>query len=281
MKKRTKSILALFFFVFALTFCLWGWRQYQEVRGPGIPVLLYHRVTDNGPVSKYKITSKQFLNEMKWLHEHGYKTILPKSLINSEMTHNPRKTVIISFDDGTEGQYENALPTLKKFGFKGLFFIISGFVNDNGCMSSKQIKGLVSDGMEIGSHTVTHPYLDEISHRKVVEQLKKSKNTLQKISNQRIWSFAPPGGWYNNYVENQAKLAGYRFFFTCNIGLNNLKNKPFLFNRIEVLRGISIGEFSRLLKPKEAFGYKMTQACKFLLHDLIGTSNYAKLSHII
>lgn len=70
-----------------------------------------------------------------------------------------------TFDDGLDCHYDTVGPIMKAYGFKGTFYVITGL------MSSQQwhfgtwqgFKSLLDEGHEIGSHTVTHPYLTKLS----------------------------------------------------------------------------------------------------------------------
>lgn len=259
---------------------VWSWWQYQDVKGPGIPVLLYHGVDNERPKNKYTLDTDAFERQLQCLKYNGYQTILPSDIHGRVCEKNPEKTVILSFDDGLLNNYEIVFPLLRKYGFKGLFFFITAEIGKNGRITAEQLKEMSDSGMELGSHTISHPYLDTLNSAEVVHQLQHSKQTLENISGKKVTSLAPPGGWFDTETEKIALQQGYDFFFSCEIGLNDLTENPFVYKRIEVLRSMSLKEFQDLLVPTRAFEYKLEQSLKFALHSLIGTSNYVKLSHV-
>ena len=271
------AILVLFFLIAGG----WSWWQYQDVQGPGVPVLLYHGVDNEGPKNKYTLDTDVFEQQLQWLRSNGYQTILTSDIQGQVYQKNPEKTVILSFDDGLLNNYEIVFPLLRKYGFKGVFFIITAEIGKSGRITAGQLKEMSDSGMELGSHTISHPYLDTLSDAEAVYQLQHSKQTLENISGKQVISLAPPGGWFDNDTEKIALKQGYDFLFGCEIGLNDLTDNPFVYKRIEVLRGMSLAEFQDLLVPVRAFGYKLEQSLKFVLHSIIGTSNYVKLSHAI
>src|SRR3990172_7276928 len=66
--------------------------------------------------------------------------------------------VSISFDDGyAEGTQAAAM--LEARGMRATYFIISGYIGQNGYLTVDQLRGLQAAGHEIGGHTVTHPHL--------------------------------------------------------------------------------------------------------------------------
>ena len=259
----------------------WLWIQYLDVKGPGVPVLLYHGVDTNCSQNKYTLDTEVFEQQLRWLKNQGYSTILPSEIKKQEFNYNPAKTVILTFDDGNLNNYTIVYPLLKKYGYTGVFFIVTSMIDHRKIISAEQLKEMAVNGMEIGSHTISHPFLDTLGENEIVRQLKQSKQKLETITGADVISLAPPGGWFNTKTIINARQQGYEFIFSCEIGLNDLTQKPFVYKRIEVLRNMSLAKFKDLLIPSRAFGYKIKQSLKFVLHWLIGTENYVKLAHAI
>jgi len=125
-----------------------------------------------------------------------------------------------TFDDACMSQYTYATPVLDSFGFKGTFFVISGsgFMTDSlpgiGRFGTwNQFRSMALEGHEIGSHTVTHPYLislptgDFRTVGTLIYELVQSKNTIeQKITNQKCISLAYPYFIYNSNVKNETAI---------------------------------------------------------------------------
>jgi peptidoglycan/xylan/chitin deacetylase (PgdA/CDA1 family) len=280
---KTKKTIAIGFAVVLLLAVLSSAglviKDYRELNQPGITVLLYHRITAKmDDTSKYSISMTKFQEQMEYLKKAGYTTVLPREIAIGHLTDNRRDIIILSFDDGTADHFALAYPLLKQNGQTGIFFVVSGLINSPGNLTSDQIKQMNEDGMEIGSHSYSHPLLDQLGYEEDKNELKKSKDTLESITGGKVYSFAPPGGWYNENVIRAARTTGYDLFFGCAIGVNDLSRKPFVYKRIEVLRDMSFDQFKDLLHPQNILAYKVKQSIKFLLHDLVGSRNYAKLS---
>ena len=123
-----------------------------------------------------------------------------------------------TFDDGFITQYQYVKPILDSFGFRGTFFVISGSMTDDlpGIWrygTWNQFGSMANEGHEIGSHTVTHPYLTTLSNGDVrtpgtlLYELSQSRNTIeQKITNQKCISIAYPYFEYNTNVKNETAL---------------------------------------------------------------------------
>lgn len=92
-----------------------------------IPIIMYHSITDDpSRESEYVISSARFENDLLWLKENGFTTILPSQLIRyvKQGVSLPEKPVILSFDDGYYNNYSLAFPLLEKYSAKAVIAII-------------------------------------------------------------------------------------------------------------------------------------------------------------
>ncbi len=252
-------------------------QAYIELSGPGVIVLLYHRVSTGGG-GKYVLSPAKFEQQMKFLKTHGYKTTLARDIVLKHTRVNPAKTVILTFDDGTEDHYTTVFPILQKYGFNGVFFIITKYIGAPGNLTASQIKEMSLSGMEIGSHTYSHPFLDELTDDQIRFQLKKSRDDLQNIIECPVTSLAPPGGWFDERTVEISRELGYKAVFGCEIGVNDLSKSPLVYRRIEIPGNADLAEFGKLLTPSMLITCKIEQIVKTWLHDLIGSNDYHKLA---
>lgn len=275
-KKISISILVIFIMS---AFFLVG-HDYWELHQNGTVVLLYHKILNNSNNgSKYVLDVKNFEEQLSYLKTAGYQTIIPRDISKMEISDSSSKLVILTFDDGTEDHYTQVFPLLKKNDMFAIFFVVTEYINSPGSLTGKQIKEMAENGMEIGSHSYSHPLLDAQEDKKINFELEQSKKDLEEICGQEVISFAPPGGWFNNNVLEIARKVGYQQFYSCEIGTNNLARHPFIYKRIEVLGNMSLQDFKKLLDPPQILSYKTVQSVKFLLHDLIGSKNYQRLAN--
>ncbi len=128
----------------------------------------------------------------------------------SVMENTPTQSAVtIMFDDGEDNNYTVAKPLMDSAGFVGSVAIISGSVGDTGYMNQNQIKGLVSAGWEILSHSINHDDMTLLTTKQANNEFVKSKNQLQNISGTIIKNFAYPFGAYNGDLNALAWSAGY------------------------------------------------------------------------
>ncbi|CAN5623604.1 hypothetical protein BH18THE1_BH18THE1_04330 [soil metagenome] len=95
----------------------------------------------------------------------------------SPVTNN--KVVIINFDDGRKTQFTYAKPILDKYGFKATFYIVCNYVdNKKGFITWEEIETLNKEGHEIGSHTMNHVHLSNLSKKDIEYEVGQSKKCL-------------------------------------------------------------------------------------------------------
>lgn len=111
----------------------------------------------------------------------------------------------LTFDDGYETSYTNALPLLKQYGMTSTQFVITDLIGKSGYMTATQLKSYYTDGDEIASHTVTHDDLTQESASQLTTEMTGSKSTLEKDTGETVTDLAYPYGLYNTNVINAAK----------------------------------------------------------------------------
>ncbi|MBV9198465.1 MAG: polysaccharide deacetylase family protein [Alphaproteobacteria bacterium] len=191
-----------------------------------VPILVYHHIRQ--PVSfssraerRLTVTPEVFDRQMKYLQENGYHVIPFASLVGylKRESELPDKPVIISFDDGWEDQFVNALPRLEEYHYNATFFVITNFIDAPGFLSWPQLRRILAAGMEIGSHTRSHPRLDKIKNPGMLwDQIYASKQTLESQLGAAVEEFAYPFGSYNAAAASMVRSAGYSAARACCIG---------------------------------------------------------------
>ena len=95
-----------------------------------VPVLMYHQVSPNpGLVT---VSPQTFDDHMGYLARRGYKTLTADQFLGfmQGSYQAPRRSVLITFDDGYLDNYVYAYPTLKRLGLHAVIFCVTGWVND-------------------------------------------------------------------------------------------------------------------------------------------------------
>jgi len=174
-----------------------------------IPFLMYHNILPEG--DPYTITKEMFRRQMVLLHEQSYTVIAVKDFIewSKKSGEQANKTVCLTFDDGYANNFKYCLPELEKYNFNATFYITTSLINSESRFSEDRIRALSEKGMEIGSHTVNHVFLSNLSDDKLYYELEESKKQLEKIIQKPVLSLSLPGGRENKrIVRKNNKVIG-------------------------------------------------------------------------
>jgi peptidoglycan/xylan/chitin deacetylase (PgdA/CDA1 family) len=136
---------------------------------------------------------------LDYLKQQGYYTITFNQLFDAlyyggPLPHHP---IILTFDDGYDDVYHFALPILQAHGYSGMFYIITGKVGWAAYLNWKQIRTMLAEGMQIGSHTVHHVDMGSLlmySTALAQHELQASQTVLQNHLGIVIQQFCYPSG---------------------------------------------------------------------------------------
>lgn len=180
-----------------------------------VPILCYHQVrdwraTDSKTAQNYIVPVQTFKEQLKMLADSGYHTILPDQLYAYLTTGAalPSKPVMLTFDDTDLDQYTIAAPEMQKYGFKGVFFVMTVSLGRPHYMSKAQVKELSDSGHAIGSHTWDHHNVKQYQGQDWVTQVEKPSRQLENITGKPVHYFAYPFGLWNPAAIPQLKQRG-------------------------------------------------------------------------
>lgn len=157
--------------------------------------------------------------------EYLVNSIKEKTIVTNEISSIKTDSYILTFDDGNKSDFEIVLPILIKHKIKAIFFIVPSFVGKKNYLSWEQINLLKDNGMEIGSHSLTHPNFTKLNKDEKIIEITKSKSIIESKLNSKIISFAFPFGFFDKESENIVFSSGYSFCFNSVHGLNTSSSK--------------------------------------------------------
>jgi peptidoglycan/xylan/chitin deacetylase (PgdA/CDA1 family) len=129
----------------------------------------------------------------------------------------------VTFDDGYRSTVEHALPVLRARSIGATVFVDTGRLNSGGrALQDADVRALSDAGVEIGSHTVTHPNLTELDDESLRRELTDSRTRLTALTGTDVAGFAYPFGRYNARVNSAVQAAGYTYACTCRQHRTNL-----------------------------------------------------------
>lgn len=130
------------------------------------------------------------------------------------------KAFNVTYDDGVL-QDICFVELLNKYNLKGTFNLNSRlmesefeWVHENGCVVKRLAKEKVRtlyDGHEIASHSLTHPYMDNLSEEEIMHELKTDKVNFEILFGREIKGFAVPFDFYNKLIEKCVKKCGFEY----------------------------------------------------------------------
>lgn len=124
-------------------------------------------------------------------------------------------------------------------------------------MNWDQVKEMALAGMEIGSHTVTHPILSNLSESEIQWELTTSKQQLEQILGVPVTTIAYPVGRhfaFNERVRTLSEQAGYRLGISFETGINRMKALArYALRRVPVGRQTDRALFASMLSFPEVF----------------------------
>jgi peptidoglycan/xylan/chitin deacetylase (PgdA/CDA1 family) len=187
-------------------------------------IVLYHHIAPQNKIAaiqklnegwEFTISSESFERHLLELRRWRYEFISLSELVYSikKLGREPRKVAVITFDDGWRDNYEFALPILRDLNIPACFFITTDILHsnfkENRKMSVDNLRELLHEGMEIGSHTRRHPDLTKVSEGEATIEISNSKTDLEKALGCPVNFFAYPGGAFNRKIVTLVKEAGY------------------------------------------------------------------------
>ena len=181
-----------------------------------VPIFMYHHVS-NLPVKNYldyglTVTTTNFNAQLDWLQQQGYHSITQTELFDALYYGKvlPTHPMILTFDDGYEDVYTDALPALLAHHYRGVFYIITGMIGGN-YMTWPQVRKLAQDGMQVAPHTINHVNVGEPpAWTSTQNELLVSKETLEAQLKQPVQFFCYPTGepfHHDSVYEQQIVLA--------------------------------------------------------------------------
>ena len=178
------------------------------------------------------VSPENFDRQMTWLSTHDYTTVSPHYLTHPyRLDHKP---VIITFDDGYQDAFAEALPVIQKYHLTATFYPIVGKIGTTGYLTWDELVAMHTSGMTIGSHTLTHPNLTTLTSDMLRHELADSKRALEDHLGTPITDFCYPSGKYSSTIEAAVRATGYTTAITTASGRSTEHSNPLALPRLRI-----------------------------------------------
>lgn len=223
-----------------------------------VPILMYHYIRVNPDPRdqlgfNLSVTPDDFRAQMDWLAANGYHPVDFEDIraYFAGKQPLPARPVVLTFDDGYKDLYTTAYPILRQHGFKGVAYIVSGFLGAPNNVDYDQVKEMDVNGIQIGSHTISHVDLTKTSDDELQHQVRDPKATLEQLLGHPILDFCYPAGRYDNRVEAAVAAAGYDTATTTNPGTVHSLSDRYAWTRVRVSGGEQLDRFAHDLSETD------------------------------
>jgi len=232
-----------------------------------LPILMYHRIAASGGSGsdRYRVDPGRFAEQLGYLRDSGFRTVsfAEWRCAKDAWQPLPGRCVALTFDDGFHDFAAHAWPLLRRFGFGATLFVVSDFAGRQNAwdahrgdtsplLSWDELRVLHAEGLEIGSHSASHPFLTALSPADVVREATASRTAIQRQIGARVTAFAYPHGAEDRAVQHLVGACGYLYGLSCRPGASELSDPLLALPRIEIRGGDTIEDFIRKLAQREA-----------------------------
>lgn len=227
-------------------------------------VLAYHEVMPESNYA-YCVTTASFAEQLRLL-DSMKKT---KSL-GAEIT----------FDDGEQSQFHNALPLLAEHGFKATYFVTPGLIGTAAkFLGWDDFRALQAAGHSIQSHGWSHKFLTFCSEAELAHELRASKQFLEDNLGSAVEEISVPGGRWNRRVLRACAAAGYRRVYVSHPWVKTEIDGVEVIGRFMVRRTTTIIELEKIVAKNRSTLRKLRLRSQLRegLVGVLGDSLYHRL----
>jgi peptidoglycan/xylan/chitin deacetylase (PgdA/CDA1 family) len=184
-------------------------------------VLCYHAVSETWH-HELSVSPDAMEKQLRLLLDRGYRPVTA-----AEAVAGSGRLLHVTFDDAFTS-VRNALPVLERTGVRATVFACTGLAEDGRALDVPELEGelrarpgelstmawdelraLAGRGVEVSSHTVSHPHLPTLSDAELADELRSSRQRLEDELGRPCRLLAYPYGQCDERVRAAARAAGY------------------------------------------------------------------------
>lgn len=222
---------------------------------------MYHHVREPGPglsdpfSLRFDVSPAEFAKQLDYLQSQGYTTIDSATMAEALMRGGklPPKPVMLTFDDGWAEHSTVVMPLLQARRMVGVFFVHIGSTGQEpgAYVSWPEICEMEDEGMDIESHTLSHPSLPGLDNTESAREIGESRSILEAALGRPVRAIAYPFGDYTAREITLVEQAGYEIAFSTEVGLVQSSAAPYDLHRTIITFWDTLDDFAiKLTEPE-------------------------------
>jgi peptidoglycan/xylan/chitin deacetylase (PgdA/CDA1 family) len=207
-----------------------------------VPILMYHVIAAPPPGAPFPglyVVPSEFAAQMQALKHAGWHAVTldeVQAYWQHGVSLGAGKPIVVSFDNGYQSQYTQALPVLRGLGWVGDENVqLTGLPPSQGGLSRAQIRGLIAAGWELDTQGFSHADLITLDAQQLHYQVAIARSTVQQRYHVPVNWFCYPSGHYDATVIAAVKAAGYTGSTTVVPGWAHPTEDRYRLHRLRVL----------------------------------------------
>lgn len=216
--------------------------EMNELYGPCVylPTLMYHHIQDKTQAEEKNqlaltVETEVFRKQMEYLKANGYRTTGMDELIAffDQEVPVPKKSVLLSFDDGYDDFAKNAMPILNEMGFKATIFISTGLMDNPGYLSWQEITEATLSAYLFANHTWSHKNM-QTSKEKIAFEISTADSQLAErgLNSPKVFSY--PYGLISDHAQEFLERLEYTLAFGTKPGSTLCKKQRLELPRVRI-----------------------------------------------
>jgi peptidoglycan/xylan/chitin deacetylase (PgdA/CDA1 family) len=207
-----------------------------------VPILMYHVIAAPPPGAPFPglyVIPSEFAAQMRALKNAGWHAVTLDQMHaywQRGVPLGPGKPIVVSFDNGYQSQYTQALPVMRRLGWVGDENLqLTGLPPSQGGLSQAQVRGLIAAGWELDTQGFSHADLIALDAEELHYQVAVARSTIEQRYHVPVNWFCYPSGYYNATVIAAVKAAGYTGSTTVVPGWASPTEDRYRLHRLRVL----------------------------------------------
>ncbi|MGW7131145.1 polysaccharide deacetylase family protein [Streptomyces bobili] len=194
----------------------------DAVTGPVPWVAMYHSVGDcSDDPYRITVTPERLDRQLAWLAGQGLRGVSLAELLAARARGEGRDLAGLTFDDGYADFLTAALPVLRRHGCTATLFVLPGRLGGDNAwdplgprrplLPADGIREAAAEGIEIGSHGLTHLDLTKADDATLKAETAGSRAALADLLGTEVAGFCYPYGTVDRRAVDAVRDAGYAY----------------------------------------------------------------------